>query len=179
MKRFSAPVAFLAVLSLGLAGCGPGKEKDSPIPKVGGPVSLRALGAAPAWQLTDLDGKVVTSEQLKGKVVVLDFWATWCGPCRMEIPGYIEMTKKYEKDGLVIVGISVDAAGPEVVKDFVAKNKMNYPVVMADEKIINDLGGVEAIPTTFLIDRSGQIRDKKIGAEESASYERKVMALLK
>jgi thiol-disulfide isomerase/thioredoxin len=108
----------------------------------------------------------------------VDFWATWCGPCKAEIPGYIQLTKKYGKDGFTIIGVSMDEAGPEVVKEFVAKNRLNYPVVMFDEKVVDAFGGIEAIPTTFLIDRSGQIRDRKLGAEETSEYEKKIVALL-
>jgi thiol-disulfide isomerase/thioredoxin len=110
--------------------------------------------------------------------VVLDFWATWCGPCKMEIPGYIELQKKYGKDGLVIVGASVDEAGPSVVKAFATKYGINYTMVMADEATAAAFGGVEAIPTTFLIDRNGEIRDRKQGMEEAASYGQKVAAVL-
>jgi thiol-disulfide isomerase/thioredoxin len=179
MKRLTLFLAgaCACACAFALAGCGPGKEKEPPKPQVVAP--LKTLGLAPAWQLKDLDGQVVSAEQFKGKVVVVDFWATWCGPCKIEIPGYIEMMKKHGPDGLVIIGVSVDDVGPDVVKAFVAKNKMNYPVLMYDEKVVEAFGGLEAIPTTFLIDRSGQIRDKKIGAEESASYERKILAVLK
>jgi len=142
-------------------------------------MALPTLGAAPAWQLKDVNGAVVSSEQFKGKIVVVDFWATWCGPCVMEIPGYVELVKKYGADGLAIVGISLDQAGPPVVKAFASKYGVNYPLVMADEKVIAAFGGVEAIPTTFLIDRAGQIRDRKVGAEETADYEKKILALLK
>jgi len=134
---------------------------------------------APAWKLKDLDGKVVSSEQFKGKVVVIDFWATWCGPCRMEIPGYIELQKKYGKDGLVIVGVSLDEKGPSVVKQFAEKFGVNYQMVMADEGIVEAFGGIEAIPTTFIVDRSGKIRDRKIGAEPTAEYEKRLLAFLK
>jgi peroxiredoxin len=167
-----------------LAGCGKPAASDAAAkpaaPAAAAPMAaLPKLGAAPAWKLKDIDGKDVAFEQFKGKVVVIDFWATWCGPCRVEIPGYVEMQKKHGAEGLVIVGVSLDQAGPEVVKAFAAKYGINYPLVMADEAIQTKFGGIEAIPTTFLIDRDGQIRDRKVGAEESESYEKKVAAVLR
>jgi len=135
--------------------------------------------AAPAWKLQDLAGKTVSSEDFKGKVVVVDFWATWCPPCREEIPGYIELQKQYGPEGLVIVGISLDQQGPDVVKPFAAKYGINYPLVMGDEKVVADFGGVEGIPTTFLIDRNGVIRDRKVGMEPKAEYEAKILKVLR
>jgi thiol-disulfide isomerase/thioredoxin len=134
---------------------------------------------APAWKLKDVDGKIVSSEQFKGKVVVVDFWATWCGPCREEIPGYVALQKKYAKDGLVIVGISLDEAGAKVVKPFVQKNGVGYTIVLGDDATREAFGNFEAIPTTFLIDRSGKIRDRKTGAEPTEEYEKRIVALLK
>jgi len=139
---------------------------------------LPVLGPAPAWKLKDLDGREVDSATLRGKVVVVDFWATWCGPCIAEIPGYIELQKKYGKDGLVIVGASVDRAGVAKVKAFVQKQGMNYPVVMADDVVADAFGGFDAIPTTFLIDRAGNIRHRKTGAMEHAEYEAIVKQVL-
>jgi thiol-disulfide isomerase/thioredoxin len=142
-------------------------------------MTLPKLGPAPAWQLKDVNGAPVSFEQFKGKVVVVDFWATWCPPCRAEIPGYVEMVRKHGPEGLVIVGISLDQAGPDVVKTFAAKMGINYPLVMGDEAVVAAFGGVEGIPTTFLIDRQGQIRDRKVGAEEAATYEQKLLAVLR
>jgi thiol-disulfide isomerase/thioredoxin len=147
-------------------------------PASGTMASLPKLGPAPAWKLQDLNGKPVRSDQFKGKIVIVDFWATWCPPCREEIPGYIELQKKYGNEGVVIVGVSLDQGGPAVVKPFAAKYQINYPLVMGDEQIVAAFGGVEGIPTTFLIDRSGQIRDRKVGSEETASYEKKIASVL-
>lgn len=133
---------------------------------------------APAWALKDVEGKTVNFDQFKGKVVVIDFWATWCPPCREEIPGYIALQEKYGKDGLVIVGVSLDRKGPSVVKPFMEKFGMNYVVVMGDESTVESFGGFRGIPTTFIIDREGNIRDKKTGSEEQAVFEQRLKKYL-
>ena len=143
------------------------------------PTTAGPLTAAPAWKLKDLDGQLVDSAQFKGKVVVIDFWATWCVPCRSEIPGYVALQKKYGKDGLAIVGISLDTVAPAEVKQFVAQNHMNYPVVIGDESVTAIFGGVDAIPTTFIVDRQGNIRYRKVGAEETAAFEQRLLPWLK
>jgi len=181
--------AFLpfAVGALALAGVSCSKQTMSTVTAAANSApaaamaALPVIGPAPEWKLKDVDGHEVSSAQFKGKVVVLDFWATWCGPCRLEIPGYVEMQKKYGADGLVVIGVSVDQdkAASETVKSFVAKFGINYQIVMASEDVVTAFGGVDAIPTTFIIDRAGKIRDRKTGAEPSEEYEKKVLAVLK
>lgn len=175
--------AVAAAACLAFACSRPGTEAvaaEKPAsPPAAASAGLPRIAPAPAWTLKDLDGNPVSFSQFKGKVVVVDFWATWCPPCRAEIPGYIDMVRKHGKDGLVIVGISLDQGGPGVVKPFAAKTGINYPLVMGDEAVVAAFGGVEGIPTTFLIDRAGMIRDRKVGAEEAESYEKKILAVLR
>ena len=134
---------------------------------------------APAWELKDVEGKAIKSTSYLGKVVLLDFWATWCPPCREEIPSFIALQKKYEKQGLVVIGVSMDQEGPSIVKPFIKKNGINYPVVMGNDKLADAYGGIEGIPTTFVIDRQGRIVAKHVGLTEKAMFEKAIQPLLK
>ena len=132
---------------------------------------------APSVQATDLDGQNISSSDWKGKVVLLNFWATWCPPCRAEIPMLIQLKDLY-KDRLVVVGVSLDDDPAEQVKKFAASNRFNYPVIMATREIISEYGGVPALPTTFVINPDGKVVQKHIGLYHSYVYEGEIRALL-
>jgi len=132
---------------------------------------------APPISLMDIEGKKLDLADYKGKVVVLDFWATWCGPCRVEIPGLIEMQDKYANQGFSVIGISMDDEAEPVVQ-FYKTFKMNYPVAVGTQRIGELYGGVLGLPTTFLIGRDGRIYAKHIGATDISVIEDEVQQLL-
>src|SRR5262249_12305822 len=112
--------------------------------------------------MTDLDGRTIAQADLAGKVVLVNFWATWCGPCREEVPELIALKEKY-RGKLLIIGISQDSEPPATVKAFAQARGMNYPVVMDTDALDNLFPGVSALPTTFLVDREGRVVKKHVG----------------
>ena len=133
------------------------------------------------FTMKDMHGKDVAAAPFKGKVILLDFWATWCGPCKIEIPWFIEFHSKYQSQGLVVLGVSVDDS-PEDLRQYAGQMKMNYPVLVGDGR--RDLtdeqpyGPVWGMPTTFLIGRDGKICRRHVGLASKDQFEREIRALL-
>ncbi len=132
---------------------------------------------APTFSLTDITGKPLKLSDFWGKVVVLDFWATWCGPCRIEIPSFIELQNRYASQGFTMIGISMDDS-PEPVVDFYKQLHMNYPVAVGNDRLGELYGGMPGLPTTFVIGRDGRIYAKHVGATHPAVFETEIKQLL-
>ncbi len=134
---------------------------------------------APDFTLKSFDGKTVKLSDYKGKVIIIDFWATWCPPCRKGIPDLISIQNDYKND-VVIIGISLD--GEKTLKDvpgFVKSYAINYPIVYGDDKVVAAYGGIEGIPTAFVVDKKGNIVDKHVGLVPKDTYVNKIKELLK
>jgi cytochrome c biogenesis protein CcmG/thiol:disulfide interchange protein DsbE len=138
-----------------------------------------AENAAPNFKLTSTDGKTIELSNYRGKVVILDFWATWCPPCKAEIPDFIKLYSKYKKDGFQMLGISVDQGGLDAVKPFMKEYGVNYPIMLATENVINEYGGIRGIPTTFVIDKEGRIVYKFVGYRPAPKFEALIERLTK
>jgi cytochrome c biogenesis protein CcmG/thiol:disulfide interchange protein DsbE len=133
---------------------------------------------APEFALKDANGKTVRLEDYKGKVVLLDFFATWCGPCKIEIPWFMEMERKNKDRGFAVLGVSMDDEGWDIVKPFLAELGVNYRVVIGNDSTAQLYGGVDALPTTFLIDRNGKIASVHIGLASRKDFEDGIEQLL-
>uniref|UniRef100_Q01VI5 Redoxin domain protein n=1 Tax=Solibacter usitatus (strain Ellin6076) TaxID=234267 RepID=Q01VI5_SOLUE len=133
---------------------------------------------APEFALKDSNGKTVRLEDYRGKVVLLDFFATWCGPCKIEIPWFMEMERKNKDRGFAVLGVSMDDEGWDIVKPFLAELGVNYRVVIGNDSTAQLYGGVDALPTTFLIDRNGKIASVHIGLASRKDFEDGIEQLL-
>jgi thiol-disulfide isomerase/thioredoxin len=173
----------IAIVSSACSGAprppdGPDAATAADAPTANAPVVqlLREPVAIPAFSVTDLNGRVVNSADLRGKVVLMNFWATWCPPCRAEIPDLIKLQEKY-RDQLVVVGVSEDEGPIDPVRAFVAEQRMNYPVAMTTPELRKIFRGVTALPTTFVIDREGKIAQKHVGLLNAQNTELETQVL--
>ena len=133
---------------------------------------------APDFTLKDANGRTVHLSDYRGKVVLLDFWATWCGPCRIEIPWFVEMERRNKDRGFAVLGVAMDDEGWEVVKPFLAELGVNYRVMIGDDATAQLYGGVNELPTTFLIDRVGKIAAVHLGLVSKRDFEDGIEQLL-
>jgi len=155
--------AAAALLALMLRARGPGEQAARP--------------PAPAFAVTDLEGRRLALSDLAGKVVLVDFWATWCEPCREEIPALVSLQRRYGSQGLQIVGISLDD-DPAPVREFYARYRMNYPVALGSAALAQQFGGILGLPVAFVIDGGGRIRVKHVGQTAPAVFEKEIRSLL-
>jgi peroxiredoxin len=126
---------------------------------------------APDFELVSLDGRKVKLSDFRGKAVVLNFWATWCAPCKVEMPWFVDMQNHYGSDGLAILGVAMDDSDPQKIAQFASELGVNYPVLLGTNKVSEEYGDVEYLPTTFYINRQGKIVGKVAGLIGKAEIE--------
>ncbi len=163
MTRRLLLAVLLAVI---LAGCGKSDRGQG------------LTGGAPDFTLPAVDGSMVSMSDYRGKVVLVDFWATWCPPCQEMIPVLSKLNKRYSDKGLVILGVSLDRDGLEVLGSYVHENMIPYKVIMGDTRIGNAFGGVSTIPTLYIVDRDGRLVRKLTGYHSFGQLEEQVKRYL-
>lgn len=167
MKRDPVVIAVVAVVIALMLVAGlrmARRTQHSPAAQMKGDV-------APDFTLQSLDGKTVHLSDYRGKAVLLNFWATWCAPCKIEMPWFVELQKEYGPEGLQIVGVAMDDASPKEIADFAKEMGVNYPVLIGKEAVGDAYGGVQFLPESFYIDRNGKVLDKAFGLKGRGEIE--------
>ena len=143
-------------------------------------IAKHAANRKPAadFTLKDENGATVKLADYRGKVVLLNFWATWCGPCGVEIPWFIEFEQRYKSQGFAVLGISMDEDGWAAVKPFVAERKINYRVLLGNDSLAQFYGGLDSLPTSFMIDKDGKVASTHIGLISKNEYVDEIQCLL-
>ncbi len=167
-----------SLAAVGLAGCSP-HSASLPQPKEAVLAAGEIGSHLPEFSVSDLQGRLISSAELRGKVVLINFWATWCQPCKKEMPGYQKLLDRYSSRGFVVIGFKfdtmMDAEDPLL---FAKKIGVRYPLAVASDDLKRKFGGIEGLPTTMLYDRQGILRRKVIGFEYTDSIEAKLKPLL-
>lgn len=167
----------LTIASLLSFGCNSQSNKTTDTAAVSADTSAANAMEAPDFALKDLDGNTKKLSDYRGKVVVLNFWATWCPPCRAEIPAFIEVQKEFGP-GVQFLGIALDDEGASAVKPWAQSHGISYPILIPDREVTHNYGDISSIPATFIIDKRGRIRKAAIGAQEKSTLEETLKPLL-
>jgi peroxiredoxin len=162
-----------AALALLLASCS--RPSSSP---TGNLKSQAQRKPAPNFSLKDADGNAVNLADYRGKVVLVNFWATWCGPCEAEIPWFIEFEKKYKDQGFAVLGVSMDDDGWKSVRPYIASHKINYRIMIGSQVVSDQFGQIESLPTSFVLDRQGRIASNHVGLIDKVDYQNEIVKLL-
>ena len=175
LLRWAAPIGLMALLA------GWWSLRKTPETAVTKAASLKPEGqrkAAPDFALTDSTGQNVKLSDYRGKVVVLNFWATWCGPCKIEIPWFMDFQQTYKDRDFAVLGVSLDDDGWSSVKPYLDEHKINYRIMVGNDEMSKQYGGLESLPTTFVIDREGRIAAVHIGLISKSEYKAEILSLL-
>lgn len=173
MKRNAFVFTVLAVAILGMLSFGKYVDRQrQKRPATTSSLAGDARGVqAPDFELVSLDGRKVKLSDFRGKAVVLNFWATWCPPCKTEMPWFVDLQKQYGSDGLTILGVAMDDSDPQKIAQFASEMGVNYPVLLGTNNVSEAYGDVEYLPTTFYINRQGKIVGKVAGLIDKAKNE--------
>jgi thiol-disulfide isomerase/thioredoxin len=186
MKKRWLALVVVTALAAAIAGCGRAGNSDAAATK-SAKSAATALAPAPNVSFQDLDGKTVNLADYRGKVVLVNFWATWCEPCRTEIPELIEFQDKYGPKSYTTLGVAMDQEGRSVVAPFVAKPQfdvngqktaMNYPVLIGNDDIAAKFGGIIGLPTSFLVSKDGKVVRRVIGPIDDQTMDKLIQQLL-
>lgn len=178
IKLSQIKTAVLLALTVALVGCMRSSTLSSSQSSDSAIQSETQRKAAPAFTLTDANGASVKLADYKGKVVLLNFWATWCGPCKVEIPWFMEFEQKYKDRDFAVLGVSFDDDGWKSVKPYVDQHKINYRIMIGSEELGQLYGNVDSLPTSFIIDREGRIAARHDGLVDKQDYQDEILKLL-
>jgi len=178
MRKNAAIIAGLLLINIVVFGCSGGEKNKPNNQKKAQQKQEASVNYAPDFTLTDIHGKTVKLSDYRGKVVILDFWDTWCPPCRRGIPDFIKLYNTYKDSGLVIIGLAFGREGEQKVKDFAEEFGMNYPVVVATREVGEAYGPIRSIPTAFIINKKGEAVKRYIGLRPKSEFENDVRYLL-
>ena len=177
MKRDPVILIVVAVVISLMLVFGIQKARHNPSPTLGGTSKLQGQ-SAPDFSLTALDGKTVKLSDFRGKAVLLNFWATWCEPCKIEMPWFVDLQNKYGPQGLQVVGVAMDDASPKEIAEFSHKMSVNYPVLIGKDAVGDQYGGIPYLPSTFYISRDGKVVDRVFGLVSRSEIETNIQKAL-